>query len=342
MSRIILLCVATAFLVGVFGDDAIISWDKKAGQSSTWGDYNAQLAVNANSDQLLARGSCSHTLKAANNWWAVDLEFEFRITEVTIHNRATQGKRLGRFQVLVSGDGKHWKIAQEYSGDAHDGEVIHLGMEEFRVQYVKIQMEKNDYLTLCEVTVIGEREKAKDRYTEVALRTKTSMSGMSWNYRSHLAVAGTSDQNFNQYSCAMTNKQPNPWWQTDLHHHYTVNRVAIYAAADVSGNRLAGARVDLRQKGKAWQNCGVIPNSARSRDIHIIPCNFKVGQEVRITGKTSDPLVICEVRVYAQRAFTKKEIKNSEPEERSSRVPEVGILEENPEEKLGRKDQIME
>ena len=67
---------------------ANIALNKVTNQSSTSGDYSASLAVDQNSDGVLADGTCSQTEVGEDQWWAVDLEQEYVVGKVTIFTRA--------------------------------------------------------------------------------------------------------------------------------------------------------------------------------------------------------------------------------------------------------------
>ena len=66
---------------------------KPAIQSSTYDNKKAVLAVDGNRRTDYDFGSCSHTLKERNPWWAVDMLHEQWVEEVVITNREESGKQ---------------------------------------------------------------------------------------------------------------------------------------------------------------------------------------------------------------------------------------------------------
>ena len=69
---------------------------KPAQQSTTlYHQYtgHARLAVDGNTNRVYTGGSCSHTQEGlSRQWWAVDLQGQYTISRVVIHNRVAHGE----------------------------------------------------------------------------------------------------------------------------------------------------------------------------------------------------------------------------------------------------------
>ena len=57
-------------------------------QSTTSGDHTAPRAVDMDTGGVLSAGTCSQTASGSDQWWAVDLDREYLVTRVVLHNRA--------------------------------------------------------------------------------------------------------------------------------------------------------------------------------------------------------------------------------------------------------------
>jgi len=74
---------------------------KVTAQSSTFGGYGSDRAVDGNKNHDLDAGSCSHTDSEASAWWRVDLGTQYTIGTVKITNRASSWDRLSNFDIEV-------------------------------------------------------------------------------------------------------------------------------------------------------------------------------------------------------------------------------------------------
>jgi hypothetical protein len=86
---------------------------KPTAQSSTIHDGAASRAVDGNTNGKYADGSCTHTQAGGDEWWRVDLKYEYEIESVSLYNRVDCcGDRLIGVQVSVSeNDQKHsWQL----------------------------------------------------------------------------------------------------------------------------------------------------------------------------------------------------------------------------------------
>lgn len=119
-------------------------------QSSTHPNFQGvpELAVNGSSDARWASGSCTLTSLEANAWWEVNLGDIYSITKVRITNRAEYGERLNPFKVLVDGQECATKLSV-VQGATLEIPCVATGRS------VRVQLEKTDYLTICEFEVFG-------------------------------------------------------------------------------------------------------------------------------------------------------------------------------------------
>ena len=65
-----------------------IALGKSAYQSTIYLHYDAGKAVDGKNNNNFAAGSCSHTEREVNPWWAVDLGSVHRVSSVVVTNRA--------------------------------------------------------------------------------------------------------------------------------------------------------------------------------------------------------------------------------------------------------------
>lgn len=107
-----------------------------------------------------------HTGNSENPWWQVDLGAPHAIARVVVWNRCDAASRVGRFQVLLSNDGKEFR--QVYQ---HDGTVFHgftdqkplvITLKQSRARYVRLALPGTGYFHLDEVEVFGAADPKKN------------------------------------------------------------------------------------------------------------------------------------------------------------------------------------
>jgi hypothetical protein len=136
---------------GCCGGKKLLSVRKKTTQSSTGHGGNSARAVDGRTDGKYSRGSCTHTKKERSPWWSVDLGRTVLVCKVVVWNRVDCcTSRLNNFDVLV-GDDKCASVAR-----AHRRNTVQCGCKRGRT--VKVQLKRQDYLTLCEVQVYGTKQ----------------------------------------------------------------------------------------------------------------------------------------------------------------------------------------
>ena len=139
---------------------------KPARQSSdSYGDSGkASAAVDGNRDSNYSTGkSCIHTGKE-NPWWEVDLQTESLVGRVVIVNRDDRqrcgvcGSRLRNVVVTVSREqGGAGEECGRFAGPGSPGQIIEMECPKQIVgRYVKLQMNSENYLHVCEVEVYSQ------------------------------------------------------------------------------------------------------------------------------------------------------------------------------------------
>ncbi len=119
-----------------------------------------------------------HTNLDNKPWWCVDLQRQFPLGRVVIHNSGYQEewKRILGFSLLLSVDGKSWTEAFRHDGKALQDpkQPIVVPLDGAVAQYVKIQLPGREHLTLEEVEVypVGKTE-------NVALKKPANQSSAS-------------------------------------------------------------------------------------------------------------------------------------------------------------------
>ncbi|CAC5358468.1 unnamed protein product [Mytilus coruscus] len=126
---------------------------KKCGQSSVYGSYTCDKAVDGDRD------SFSHSTHSSFPYWWVDLGNNNRINRIDIYNRkGCCGERLHDLEVKVGKSMSTLKLCGFFKGPANNGEhVVITCKEKFEARFVKLMiMEKNPvntYLHVADVEV---------------------------------------------------------------------------------------------------------------------------------------------------------------------------------------------
>jgi len=293
-----------------------ISKGRPCAQSS---GTNCGKALDGNINGNMAAGSCSSTTKQDPAWWYVDLQDEYKVSEVHVYGRTDCcGDRLSNFQVRVgdtrptSGTIKMNKACNsKTNGGKNDFNMFNvenpakpsLIVKCHRAlgQYVSINIpDRRDYLSLCEVKVFGSKS-GKVR-TNIARGKKTKQSSTSQGGLSSRAVDGTTD-NSGQNSCTHTSAEKKSWWQVDLGKNYEVSKVVLYNCE--AGKGSVRVRVgDFGSNAVAKNSpCGAPFNPKISRNSeNIINCQKQQGRYVTVDTFDADQSVLslCEVKVYGE------------------------------------------
>jgi hypothetical protein len=135
-----------------------------ATQSSTYGLATpvgyAHLAVDGNTDGVYNNGSVSSTNPENEAWWSVDLGAEFFITSVVVWNRTDCcQERLFPFRLALqdSHNPAPSSANDRWTQDAASDADLSFTVPSAAGRFVKVQLLKEDFLSLAEVQVFGSR-----------------------------------------------------------------------------------------------------------------------------------------------------------------------------------------
>jgi len=135
----------------------------RATQSSTSIGGRAERAIDGNTNTRWSQKSCTHTRHDNHPWWRVDLTKEVQVRTVTVWNRGDCcGARLNGFQVRVGNHGTWGRNPRCGSSQAlrqgyrvGQGKSKTVSCQDRRGRYVFVVIPRREYLSLCEVTVVG-------------------------------------------------------------------------------------------------------------------------------------------------------------------------------------------
>lgn len=219
---------------------------KEASQSSTYAaGAVAASAVDGNTDGNFYDGSVTNTNLDAYAWWQVDLQEAVAIDTIVVWNRTdSASSRLSDYWVFVSTTPFEpletpttlknrvatWNNHQTVT--PNPSTAIPVGGAVGR--YVRVQLNKTEYLTLAEVEVkLGNG-------TNVALGKPASQSStIAKGAVAASAVDGSTDGNFANGSVTNTNSDPYAWWQVDLGFVATISSIVIWNRTDCCTARLS-------------------------------------------------------------------------------------------------------
>ncbi|CAJ1087120.1 deleted in malignant brain tumors 1 protein-like [Xyrichtys novacula] len=131
-----------------------------AAQSGTQASYSASAAIDGSRNPVLVDGSCTLTDIGPIQWWSLLLPAVYRITHISITNRATESQRINNAEILIGN-------SQENNGNNNPRCVIIDSIKSGSTrtfncggmigQVVNVKLKNpNEVLTLCEVEVYGE------------------------------------------------------------------------------------------------------------------------------------------------------------------------------------------
>ncbi|XP_066577279.1 fucolectin [Amia ocellicauda] len=118
----------------------------------------AMNAIDGNHESNYHKGSCTHTTQDLAPWWRVDLLKPHKVAKVIITNRGDCcPERLAGAEIRIGNSLENYGNNNPRCAtisSATIGEVFNCGDMEGRYVNVVIP-DRNEYLTLCEVEVIG-------------------------------------------------------------------------------------------------------------------------------------------------------------------------------------------
>lgn len=264
----------------------LVSQDKPATQSSEYGSAPAARAVDGDNNGDFSSDTCTQTQKQKNAWWKVDLQQEVHIQKVVVWNRVDCCKeRLGGFSVKLCCP---WEECGTAKGDEAQSTTVHCNF--LKGRYVQVELEGEDYLTLCEVQVFGSTQHPPFS-SLVSVGMPASQTTEGWGGEARKAVDGKTDGIYDDQSCTHTEKKANNWWKVDLQAEYFVSKVIVWNRVDCCSERLAGFTVSLC--------CPTIECKGESGGLETaVDCHHEKGRYVQVTLARDDFLTLCEVQVF--------------------------------------------
>jgi hypothetical protein len=148
-----------------------------------------------------------------------------------------------------------------------------------------VQSLLTDYLTLCEVKVIGKIS----IYSNVALKKPTKQSSTAYSGSSSRAVDGNTDADYKKKSCTHTSTSLYPWWRVDLLQKYKIKDVIIQNRGDCCGERLSKFKIYIGDKdgSNSWK---LSPGSAWNHGVHIKNRHGKcISSQPKVYSCNEDP-----------------------------------------------------
>jgi len=278
--------------------------------STGWGG-EAGRAVDGNVAATFSKNSCTHTKKAVNPWWGVELTSTIKVGTVTVYNRGDCcGTRLNGFVVRI---GKN--SFEEHSTGVKCGSFNPIIQGASKAvdckgkvgKYVFVTVSKTDYLTICEVKVtsLGDAPPPPPPVMvlsgNIAVGRPAHQVSTGWGGSAGRAVDGQVTSRFSANSCTHTNQAVNPWWVVKLSAAYAIDKVKVFNRGDCCGTRLNGFVVKV---GNSWtgvstaSQCGS-NNAITQGGSKTVDCGKKTGQFVYVQTIKTDYLTLCEVKVTA-------------------------------------------
>jgi len=194
-----------------------------ASQNSEGWSGDPARAIDGNTDGNYGGKSCTHTSGTKNNWWLATLSGNTKISKVVISNRVDCCQdRINGAEVWVR-DTMCGAVAWESGKDTYE---IDCGGAVGRS--VKI-MQKDNYLTLCEVQVIG--SPAKDvSDAECWDKDNRDLKGLGYTGTKSTTRSGKTCQNWSEQTPHKHGfTEANGYWEKGLgDHNYCRNPSAKY------------------------------------------------------------------------------------------------------------------
>ena len=296
---------------------------RPATQSSTLVGYSsdaASAAVDGNTDGNFFDGSVSHTAFNLNAWWQVDLGTAATVNSITIWNRTDCcATRLSDFWVFVSNtpfaatdtpaslQNRAQTFAMHLTTTPSPSTTISVG---YVGQFVRVQLNGTDYLSLAEVQVFG--TPGTTGTSNLALGKTATQSSTLAGYATDaasMAVDGNTDGNFFDGSVTHTNADANAWWQVDLGASAAISSITIWNRWDCCVSRLSDYWVFVSDTPfLATDTPATLSTRVGTTAIHQVgTVNYSVtipmaaqGRYVRVQLSNTDYLSLAEVQVLGQ------------------------------------------
>uniref|UniRef100_A0A671P0S8 Uncharacterized LOC107699387 n=1 Tax=Sinocyclocheilus anshuiensis TaxID=1608454 RepID=A0A671P0S8_9TELE len=259
-------------------------------QSSTFGHWSADHAIDFNPGLTNSWSSCSSTIVQTNPWWRVDLRYIYRVSRVVITNILDCcAERINGAEIRIGNslenNGNNNPICAVISSIPAGVSSTYI-CNNMEGRYVNLFIPGySKYLTLCEVEVYGEGNWAS--------RGAATQSSTSADWFAEKAIDGKPGLQSLRTGCSSTLNQTNPWWRLDLSSVYRVSKVVVTNRNDCCTKQMKGVEIrignSLENNGNDNPICAVIPAipAGESYMNLIIPGNMKT-------------LTLCEVEVFGE------------------------------------------
>ncbi len=296
-----------------------------ATQSSTYGGFGADLALDGNPDGNFGSASVTHTLAERSPWWQVDLGGVKTIQRVDLFNRTDCcGDRLDNVYVFVSdlpfaSGNPASLLAQQgvsnfFQGTAGATAMVAVGRTG---RYVRVQRRDPGVLSLAEVRVWGDA--STPGLVNLSTNHPTTQSSTYGSAVASLAADGNQNGNFSGGSVTQTLSDAAPWWQIDLGVVRAISHVSIFNRTDCCGERLGEFYVFTSETPFSSADPVVTASQAGVLSVHrtpasgAIPDHFSLpiagaGRYVRVQLASTGILSLAEVEVWGTLALVGLEV----------------------------------
>ncbi|XP_052806584.1 uncharacterized protein LOC128235831 [Mya arenaria] len=242
-------------------------------------------------------GTCFHTTKEYQPWWRVDLQLDYYITSVVIHNRLDCcTNRAGNIKLTIGKSLNSMKQAGYLDGrlTTHTFTLDPPLVGRF-LQLQLIGIER--YFHLCEVEVIA----YPSGTSNVALGKTASQSSNYGNsyWLASTAVDGNVGNNkISSDSCFHTTKEYQPWWMVDLHQDYYITSVVIHNRLDNCDGRARNIKLTIGKRLDSMYQVGYQDGLLTTRTFTVDPPLVGRYVQLQLIG-VMEFFHLCEVEVMA-------------------------------------------
>ena len=219
-----------------------------ATQSSTAYGGDAARAVDGNTSGNWGDNSVTHTTVENQPWWQLDLGSLQPIQEIKLWNRTDCcGDALADFYLFVS-DQPFGSSDLQTTQSQSSVTTYHFGgtpgtsttmAVQRNVRYIRIQLGRNERLSLAEVQVWAGSLTSPGNPSNLALNRPTVQSDTLWGGYSSRAVDGNTSGNWSENSVTHTAVQNNAWWQVDLGSVKSLQTIQLWNRTDCCGDALS-------------------------------------------------------------------------------------------------------
>lgn len=176
-SKILTLCEVGVYVI--FQDN--LSAGRNVTQSSTYGLWSAEHAIDFNPGLTKSWSACSSTKVQTNPWWRVDLSSVYRVSSVVITNRLDCcPERINGAEIRIGNslenNGNNNPICAVISSIPAGVSSTYI-CNDMEGRYMNLSIPGDSrILTLCEVEVYGEGPLLKKTLVKIKLKSSSTLS----------------------------------------------------------------------------------------------------------------------------------------------------------------------